>query len=291
MESILKSMDFLIKHWGSLPRRCPSQFPLITASIIAPKNNWVRHPFPTCNFSFILAGRGEFHRFGKCWPVLAPCVITQWPGEYVEYGPTREENPSITWDELYLIYDSSLMTRFKQTRLIDPERPVWPIANLPAVLAQVEELGRLTASRHPEEDVDRMDRACERLILESLLPAPQQASDESTVVQKIQDELRKNLGKEIDVDALAERYGLSPATFRRRWSETTTLPPAHYRLQYRLREACNLLVMTDQPIKTIAHRVGFADELYFSRRFHRDIGMPPSAYRRKYAVMEATSQP
>lgn len=287
MESILKSMDFLIKHWGSMPRRYPSQFPLITASIIAPKLNWVRQAFSTCNFSFILAGRGEFHRFGKSWPVAAPCVITQWPGEHVEYGPTAPENKSVTWDELYLIYDSTLFARFKQARLIDLEKPVWPIAHVPAVLAQVEELGRLAASRHPEEDVDRMDRACERLILESLLPAPQADQDETTVVQKIQSELRNNLHKDVDVDVMAERHGLSPATFRRRWAEVSSIPPAHYRLQYRLREACNLLVMTRQPIKSVAHKVGFADELYFSRRFHRDIGMSPSAYRRKYAVMES----
>lgn len=286
MESIFKNMDFLIKHWGSLPRRYPAQFPLITASMIALKKDWIRHPFSTCNFSFILSGRGEFHRFEKCWPVVAPCVITQWPGEHVEYGPTAQNNPSVTWDELYLIYDSALFSRFKQAQLIHADKPVWPIENISAVLTQIEEIGNIASSQHPEEEVDRMDRACERLIVESLLPAPRALQDETTVIQKIQNELRSHLHKDMDVDAVAERYGLSPATFRRRWSEATEIPPAHYRLQYRLREACNLLVMTDHPIKAVARKVGFADELYFSRRFHRDIGMSPSAYRKKYAVME-----
>lgn len=291
MESILKNMDFLIKHWGSLPRRYPARFPVITANIVAPKKERIHHAFSTCNFSFILSGRGEFHRFGKCWPVIAPCVITQWPAEHVEYGPTSQDNPSCTWDEIYLIYDSRLFASFKQTKLIDPERPVWPIANLPAVLSQIEELGRIASSRHAEEDVDRMDRACERLILESLLPAPQDENDERTVIQKIQEELRGNLARELDIDAIVERYGLSPATFRRRWADVTSVPPAHFRLQYRLREACNQLVMTSQPIKSIARKVGFTDELYFSRRFHRDIGMSPSAYRRKYAVLESRVKP
>ncbi len=191
-----------------------------------------------------------------------------------------------TWDELYLIYDSSCYQKFINSGLIDPQRPVWPIANMPRVQIQIEEIARLAQSSHPEEDADRMDRACERLILESLLPAPRDEDSDATLMQQIQAELSGNLGREIDLDQLAARYGLSPATFRRRWAQATGLPPAHFRQQHRLRWACELLALSKLPIKMIARKVGFNDELYFSRRFHRDIGMSPRAYRRKYAVLE-----
>ncbi|MFA6288621.1 MAG: AraC family ligand binding domain-containing protein [Opitutaceae bacterium] len=78
------------------------------------KTNWMRTDFHVCAFSIILRGRGEFHRLGRLWPVQAPCVITQWPGEYLEYGPAKGE----TWDECYIIYKAELMERLFRTASI-----------------------------------------------------------------------------------------------------------------------------------------------------------------------------
>ena len=51
-----------------------------------------------------------------------------------------------------------------------------------------------------------------------------------------------------------------------------------------MREACRLLAETTRPIKDIAHAVGFADELYFSRRFHGEHGCSPARYRKTYSL-------
>jgi len=44
-------------------------------------------------------------------------------------------------------------------------------------------------------------------------------------------------------------------------------------------EAARLLRFTELTIGEIAHRVGFDDQLYFSRAFKRHHGEPPMAYR------------
>jgi AraC family transcriptional activator of pobA len=44
-------------------------------------------------------------------------------------------------------------------------------------------------------------------------------------------------------------------------------------------EAKRLLRYTDLTVGEIAHRVGFADQLYFSRAFKRNAGRAPQAYR------------
>lgn len=44
-------------------------------------------------------------------------------------------------------------------------------------------------------------------------------------------------------------------------------------------EARRLLRFTDLTVGEIAFRVGFADQLYFSRAFKREVGVPPVAYR------------
>jgi AraC-like DNA-binding protein len=53
-------------------------------------------------------------------------------------------------------------------------------------------------------------------------------------------------------------------------------------IEGRLRHACRALVQTDAPISDIARTHGFADPLYFSRRFRAFTGESASTYRRRY---------
>lgn len=267
-------MDFLVKHWGGYARHFPSLFPVRTVNYIEKKTNWMRHRFDVCAFSLILRGGGEFHRMGRFWPVQAPCVITQWPGEYLEYGPSVGE----TWDECYLIYDPALMPRFHACKLIDPTRPVWSINDVDAVHSQLDELVRLSGSPQSDGVADRVDRVCERLVLETWLTA------EPASLQALVSNLQKNPGQAVDFDAQARKHGLSPSTFRRRWVDAVGKPPARYLQELRMREACRMLVETNRPIHEIAGMVGFEDELYFSRRFRQELRMAPRDYRKTHQI-------
>ena len=279
MDRLFKHMDFLVKHWGGYARHFPSMLPVTTTNYIDKKSNWMRTRFNVCAFSMILRGRGEFHRLGRVWTVQAPCVITQWPDEYLEYGPVKDE----TWDEFYIVYAPGLMPRFHGCKLIDPARPVWPIHNLDAVRTQIDELVRLSNSPQTDGVADRVDRVCERLIVETWM-TPALVATEMSALQTLLANLRKNPGQEVDFDVLAKRHGLSPSTFRRRWSEAVGKSPARYLQELRMREACRMLVETKRPIHEIARAVGFADELYFSRRFRQELRQAPRDYRKAYQI-------
>lgn len=283
------NMDYLARSWSSYRRRFPSPFPLGVMDLVRPKRHWMRQAFNNCNFSLILRGQGEFWRFGAMWPVQAPCVITQCPGEPVEYGPTGPEG---TWDELYLIYGADLFPEFQKQHLVEASQPVWPILNLSAVESLIEVLLSLAASPTPGQVVDRVDRVCEQLIVETHLPPsePAAGSEEAALIRRIEHELVSNLDRDIDLDELVAQNGMSLRTFRRRWAEVITVPPARHRLQARLREACRLLTQTNRPVYEIARAVGFPDELYFSRRFHQEHQMSPRTYRRMSQVKRETAQ-
>lgn len=272
-------MDFLVKHWGGYARSFPSSLPVTTVNYVDKKTRWDRRRFEVCAFSLILRGRGEFHRMGRVWPVQAPCVITQWPGEYLEYGPADGE----TWDECYIVYDPALMPRLHACKLVDQSKPVWAIHDLPAVSAQLDELVRLSNSPQTDGVADRVDRVCERLVLETWL-TQSLASTEMTVLEAILANLRKNPGQEVDFDVLAKRNGLSSSTFRRRWIDAVGKTPARYLQELRMREACRMLVETNRPIHEIARAVGFVDELYFSRRFKQELRVAPRDYRKTYQI-------
>jgi AraC-like DNA-binding protein len=279
MDRLFKRMDFLVKHWGGYTRRFPSNLPVTTVNYIDQKAKWDRRRFEVCAFSMILRGRGEFHRMGRVWPVQAPCVITQWPGEYLEYGPREGE----TWDECYIVYEPALMPRLSATKLVDMAKPVCPIQDIDAVRAQLDEVVRLSNSPQTDGVADRVDRVCERLVLETWLAASQVENGMSSL-QRLLSNLQKNPGQQVDFDVLAKKHGLSPSTFRRRWLETVGKPPARYLQELRMREACRMLVETKRPVHEIAAAVGFEDELYFSRRFRQEMRMAPRDYRKAYQI-------
>lgn len=279
MDAFPKIMDFRIKHWLGYTRRFPAPFPLASANFIEGKPDWVHRSFNTCNFSLILKGRGQFHRLGIVHEVIAPCVITQWPGEHLDYGPDK---PRATWDEFYLIYGADLMPRFEAIGLIDRSRPVWPIHDPTRVRALIDEFAILAAASNPDRVIDRVDRLAEQIVMETLLPSD--TAPELDAIDQLIAKARKNFATPVDFEALATKAGMSRATFRRRWAERVSTPPARYLQELRMREACRLLAETTRPIHEIAHAVGFADELYFSRRFRCEHGLPPARYRKVYAL-------
>ena len=275
MDTPLKNMDFLVKHWGPYRRQFPSPFPVITMDFMRNKTDWVRRGFATCNFSLILAGRGSYTRSGRTWEVVAPCVLIELPEDYLEYGPAA---PQGVWDELYITYAGGLTRKFEECNFVNREEPVWPITNPAAANVLIAELEALSKAPAPEMVVDRVDRACERLILETRLSS-QPARGGEEMISTALAQMRMDLARPIDWEKAAARNGVSVSTFRRRWHAASKTPPARYLKQLRITEACRLLAETARPIYEIAHLVGFADELYFSRRFHRELGMAPREYR------------
>jgi AraC-like DNA-binding protein len=233
----------------------------------------VRSQFDTVNFSLILNGSGEFHRKGRIWKVEAPCVITQWPGEYLEYGPSE---PHEFWTELYLVYSLELMPRFMQCGFVEESRPVWPISNPSALRPLLEELARCLATK---EKSARIDRIAERLILETFLPPHVSAS---SLISKALEAIQTNWQSPPDLETLAGRCNMSVSTFQRRWNESMGITPARYALGLKLQEACRLLIETSDSISEVANACGFDDEFYFSRCFRRQFGSPPRNYRKEH---------
>ena len=62
-----------------------------------------------------------------------------------------------------------------------------------------------------------------------------------------------------------------------------SMQQCHDRLK--MEEACRLLRSTLMPVSEAAAAVGFADPLYFSRRFRQIVGKSPTEFRRAAAEM------
>ena len=272
-------MDNFAIHLEPLLRRYPGMLPLRSVGRLKRKSYWVDRTFTTYNFSFILKGKGVYRTTGKEWQVEAPCVITQWPGVPVAYGPDG------AWDELYLMYDETLRRALEARRFVKRSRPWWAIREFGRVTTVLDEFSECALDADAPGMVDRIDALGSELILESLLGAdhPQQDPAEAAV-RRVQALLASHSEDEHDFEELAVDAGYSPSTFRRHWNRLVQLPPHQYLLQCRVLRAQRLLAETDDPVGEIAERVGFEDALYFSRRFRQATGLAPTRYRDKYRV-------
>ncbi len=272
-------MDKIFIHMAPMPRRYPTGLPIQSLGYVPRKLDTVRHSFETLNFSLIVSGHGDYHFRGARFEVHGPCVITQWPGEPMDYGPA----PGSTWEELFLIYDAATLAEFERRNLVQLHKPWWPIRRDSQVFEQFEQLQELIRNLQQDGTADRIDRACERLLVETRIGENRPpAGREEQVIRRIRQDVRERLFEPHDFEAIARRYGLSAATFRRYWNRYVHVPPARYVMTLRMRAARRLLVETDLTVAEVAAQAGFEDPLYFSRSFRRLTGVPPSHYRARY---------
>ncbi len=226
--------------------------------------------------SFILRGAGMYRIFGKTWRVQAPCILTQWPGIPLQFGPDT------FWEELSIDYGASLMPRLQRWKIASKRRPIWPIAAPFETRQYLNILYPLLAGPAEFGQADRLDTLCLHMITDAILRQAAGARTDETVaaIQAIAKSLAGNAASKPDFAGLAAGQGLAYSTFRRIWARIFALPPAQYVQRHKIQEACRLLRETDLTMEDIAERLNFCDVYYFSKQFRRCTGMPPRTFRR-----------
>jgi transcriptional regulator GlxA family with amidase domain len=114
----------------------------------------------------------------------------------------------------------------------------------------------------------------------SLVLAAQARAD--SVFSDLIDWIREHLGEPLDVERLAERAGMSPRTFHRRFVEATGETPGRFIETIRLDHARQLL-QTRASLKEIAAKAGYATQGQFSKAFARRFGLGPGLFREMHA--------
>jgi two-component system, response regulator YesN len=91
--------------------------------------------------------------------------------------------------------------------------------------------------------------------------------------------IRQNTGSKLSVRELAKRVNLSVWHFTRLFKADTSVSPAHYMRDIRMKVAQGLLEESHLSVKEIAAQAGFGDRSHFSRDFKTLSGQSPSSFR------------
>jgi AraC family transcriptional activator of pobA len=97
--------------------------------------------------------------------------------------------------------------------------------------------------------------------------------------RRFAERLERDFRAHHDAGHYADALAVPPAALSRALTEVTGRSTKELVTDRVMLEAARLLRFTDGTVGEIAHAVGFADPLYFSRAFKRHAGVAPMAYR------------
>lgn len=168
-----------------------------------------------------------------------------------------------------------------------------------AEFAYIETLLQRLQNAHTHRALGTLERARGTLLeligmtTERFAPQLQSLAEQRVYLQGHTDALRRvlkfideNLHRDIGLAEVAEAAYLSPNYLSQLLKKQTGLAFVDWLTGRRMERARELLAHTAERVGSIAHRVGFADEAYFTRRFGQRFGVAPTAYRR--SVREAS---
>jgi AraC family transcriptional regulator len=107
----------------------------------------------------------------------------------------------------------------------------------------------------------------------------------SHTLRRLRDFVESSLASDLDVAAMADVAGMSPAHFARAFAATAGRTPCEYVMTRRLDRARQLLERTDRSALQIALEVGFKTPSHFASRFRREYGVSPREVRRRPSAL------
>lgn len=140
--------------------------------------------------------------------------------------------------------------------------------------------GRSVALECARSLVVDMPRACQAGF--AVLPIGNRHGDEA--IARAEEWIHEHCREDFRFEALAERLGMSPRNFIRRFKAATGLKPVEYLQKLRVRAARHYLEEGEASVEEIGDRVGYDDAPFFRRVFKRETGLTPSSYRKRFSA-------
>lgn len=209
--------------------------------------------------------------------IVAPSLFWLFPDTAHSYGP---DGPG--WSERWALFGGALTRDFTRMRLIVETAPVVSLSDLGGVRLLFDRLHAELSRDTPQSQAEAAATLYRLVVQAARQGAGRSDGDSHPDFREVVDDLRDHAAEPIDFSAFASRFGMSPATLRRKFALHTGLSPKSFQLRIRLDLAKQLLAATDSPVEAVAQAVGFVDAFYFSRLFRSREDCSPSEFRRRH---------
>jgi len=103
-------------------------------------------------------------------------------------------------------------------------------------------------------------------------------SGKDKLISTIQDYIDQNLGGKLQLNEIADAFGLSPAYLSVLFKKNTDIGFSEYVYTRKIEEAKKMLLSDDMKVYEVADALGFESAYYFSKVFKKVSGMSPREY-------------
>ena len=225
---------------------------------------------------YVMHGRGVYTLNGTHFPVGPGQAFLIYPHMPINYIA----DPNDPWEYCWVGFNGADAGLLMDASRFTPQQPVLtlhePDGFRDLLLAIYQMRGSL-----PHE-ILRMTSGLYQvtayLVSERADNAPERNSPSIGHLQRACDYIAEHYRDALTVEDLAAQLGLCRSQLYRIFKQHTGLSPQRYLMEFRIRQACNLLANEHLPVKVAALSVGFNDPLYFSTVFRQFIGTSPKDY-------------
>ncbi|WP_342565441.1 AraC family transcriptional regulator [Paenibacillus sp. FSL R7-0345] len=166
----------------------------------------------------------------------------------------------------------------------DGRLPFNPSSELAAKWSRLCQLSGLTGGSIGYRD----QLAFQELLYELRTGTLQRPRDTNSALEQARQYIEAHYTEPLTVEQVAQSADFSAKYFVDLYKKKYGKSAMEYAAELRLQQAKRLMAESGAKLREIAHKVGYADEFYFSRKFKKRIGMPPAVYmksrRRKLAA-------
>ena len=213
-----------------------------------------------------------------------------YPGACLSPDLPHEEEETDTFTRYAALFiDRDFYERLRQNYLAtEPTQPYFwqqfPVA--PDTMTDIKRF--IDECDHSERGAESFLNALAELITHGLLrglyPGDELGQPMATRldVAAVIDYMEDHFGEKLTVAALAQKMGLSPSQFTRRFKQETGSSPMDYFLELRIKKAQKLLRSGSKTMTEIAQDCGFGSTAHFSAAFKKHTKLSPTDYQQLY---------
>lgn len=261
------SLDLSLVHAGT--EHC---FPGHTFS--SPRDEYIIH--------FVLDGTGTYSAGGNTWVLTPGQMFIIYPNEPVTYSADQTTPWSYAWIGFNGIRAESFIKQcgFSKGRLILPAPDSQIILKY---ISKILEHKSLTHSNELKREAYLM------LLLSELIEhhdslklqtrKEKYAYSTSVYVEMAIDFIRQAYRYSIGVADIADNIKISRAYLNNAFQKELGMSAQKFLIDYRMHKAASLLTSTALSVKEVGNRVGYEDQLTFSKAFKKKFGLSPRNYK------------
>ncbi|MCR4590187.1 MAG: AraC family transcriptional regulator [Lachnospiraceae bacterium] len=228
----------------------------------------------------VTKGRGEYRVMGKTYQVSAGSAFVIFPGVESVYQASNDDPWTYCWVGMH----GYNVEEFFGEMNITPDNPIIELTETEALEESVDEMLKMSQITHANELIrlgqtlrfmGHLER-CRKV----KSPAVQEHRYSARVyVEYAIDFIRNNYRGDVKIGDVAAHIGINRSYLSRNFKKETGMAPQEYLINYRLERAAELLTEGEESIGVISSRVGYSDQMTFSKAFKKKYGITPWKYR------------